>query len=311
MAQALTLHEASKHRTGVVKAQAIVKTFEESSALLRMLPFMDIKGDAFTYNVEEKLPAVGYRGYNEGFDTSIGIINPQTERLSIVGGDVDVDRRLVMTRGEEVRSEQEMMTVRSAALKISSDFIKGDSDTDPRAFDGLRKRITGDQLFSPDAANPANNAPLSISRLMKAIDETVDASAIILSHDMRRRLQIAAQANLGGSIEFDKDEFGYRVMLFDQLPLITLGRDNDHKHIIDFNEAGPGGGNTSTSVYVVSFSPNGVKGLQNGGILVDDLGEIDDKPVYRTRIEWQVGMAVMSGYSASRIWGITDAPVIQ
>jgi hypothetical protein len=39
------------------------------------------------------------------------------------------------------------------------------------------------------------------------------------------------------------------------------------------------------------------------------LGELQTKPVYRTRVEWLVGLAAMHGRCASRIWGITNAAV--
>jgi hypothetical protein len=42
---------------------------------------------------------------------------------------------------------------------------------------------------------------------------------------------------------------------------------------------------------------------------VGDLGEIDDKPVMRTRVEWLVGLAALHGRCASRLRGITDAAV--
>jgi hypothetical protein len=42
---------------------------------------------------------------------------------------------------------------------------------------------------------------------------------------------------------------------------------------------------------------------------VRDLGEIDALPVYRTRVEWLVAMAVMHGKAVSRVWGITNAAI--
>jgi hypothetical protein len=308
---ALTLHEASKLRTGVVKGEAIIRTFEESSPVLRLMPFRNIAGDAYSYNVEESLPNVGYRGYNEGFSTDIGIINPQTERLSLIGMDIDVDRRLVMTRGPEVRAEQERLAVKGLGLRIARDLVHGDTDADPRQFDGLRKRVTGDQLMAPDPASPGNNGPLKVSTLMAAIDNTMNPVAILMPSALKRRLQIAAYQNLAGYISIDQDEFGYRVTRFDGLPIYDLGHDHENKKILDFNEAGPAGGNDLASVYVISFGGNGVVGLQNGGIMVDDLGEIDTAPVYRTRLEWMIGMAIHSGKAVTRIWGVQDADVVQ
>jgi len=37
---------------------------------------------------------------------------------------------------------------------------------------------------------------------------------------------------------------------------------------------------------------------------VRDLGEIDEKPVFRTRIEWYCGMAVFHPRAAARLKGV-------
>ncbi len=66
---------------------------------------------------------------------------------------------------------------------------------------------------------------------------------------------------------------------------------------------------TSTSIYCLSFAENGVVGLQNGDMDVRDMGEIDTKPVYRTRIEWYVSMAILRARAAARLYGITDSVV--
>ena len=81
--------------------------------------------------------------------------------------------------------------------------------------------------------------------------------------------------------------------------------------ILDFNEASNNvtPGSSATSIYCVSFGSNMVQGLQNGVMEVEDLGEIDSKPVYRTRVEWLVGLAIMHGRAAARLWSISDAAV--
>jgi hypothetical protein len=51
----------------------------------------------------------------------------------------------------------------------------------------------------------------------------------------------------------------------------------------------------------------GVTGLWNGGVQVRDLGEVTDKPVYRTRIELYGGVALFSGMAAARLQGVLNA----
>jgi len=42
---------------------------------------------------------------------------------------------------------------------------------------------------------------------------------------------------------------------------------------------------------------------------VRDMGEIDTKPVYRTRIEWYVSMAILRARAAARLYGVTNSAV--
>ena len=41
-----------------------------------------------------------------------------------------------------------------------------------------------------------------------------------------------------------------------------------------------------------------------------DLGELESKPVFRTRVEWFSGLTCYHGRAAARLGGIKDAPVV-
>jgi hypothetical protein len=133
-----------------------------------------------------------------------------------------------------------------------------------------------------------------------------------MSKRMRNLLsQAAKDKDVGGNLYFSKDDFGRRVGFYNDLPILITEDDEQGNRIIDFNEAGPAGGATCQSLYVVSLGDGKIVGLQNGIMDVRDLGEIDAKPVYRTRVEWLVAMAVMHGKAVSRVWGITNAAVVR
>lgn len=306
---ALTLLEASKLNSGDVKRSAVIQMFAENSDILRALPFEDIPGGSLSYNVEGSLPGVAFRGYNESFNESTGVVNPEVEVLRIAGGDLDVDRAIVQTRGESVRSTHEAMKVKALSLHITDKIINGDSTTNPREFDGLRVRITGSQLLPALASAPSANSPLSLEQLAAAIDAVDSPTHLIMSKAMRRKLSTAAHSGLGGDIQIVKDEFGFQTTLYDGLPILIADYNDLGQRIIDFDEAGPNGGNASTSIYVVNFGDGYLTGIQNGVMDVRDLGEIDSKPVFRTRIDWLIGLAAMHGRSLARVWGITNSPV--
>lgn len=303
----LTLFEASKLVSGEVKRSAVIEMFARNTDLLRVMPFEDIPGGSLAYNVEGSLPGVAFRGYNETYTASTGVINNAVETLKIAGGDLDVDHAMIKTRGPGIRASQEAMKTKALALNIADTIINGDAMADPRAFDGLRKRIAGSQLVPALLTASSSNSPLSLEALDAAIDAVDGATHLIMSKAMRRKLYKAFRAGVGGDVVFDTDQFGFRVARYNDLPILIADYDDTGDRIIDFDEAGPGGGSTATSIYVVRFGDGYVTGLQNGTMEVTDLGRINGGPLLRTNIEWLVGMAVMHGRACARVWGITNA----
>jgi hypothetical protein len=307
---AITLLEAADMAMGndEVKRSAIIELFAYPD-ILKVLPFMDIPGGSYTYTQEGALPGVAFRGFNEAYTNGVGVVNSQVEVLRIVGGDLDVDKALIKTHGANIRTSQEKMKVKALSLFLAGKIITGDSETDPREFDGLRKRISGSQLI-PAGATPGGDA-LSLQILDEAIDAVEGATHLIMSKRMRNLLS-AASRNQGaaGFILWDKSEFGERIAFYNDLPILVTDYDDQNSQVIDFTEACPAGGaTTGTSIYVVNISDSGVVGLQNGVMEVDDLGQVYDKPVFRTRIEWLISLAVLSGRACARVWGIKKAAV--
>ena len=185
---ALTLVEAAKIalNEGKVFESAIIEQFAASSGILENIPFVDIAGNAYSYNREEALPGIGFRGVNEAYSESVGVVNPVTETLSILGGDLDVDKFVIDTMGIGVRSQQEMMKIRALALAWTQAFIQGDTTSNIKSYDGLRKRLTGTQLIDNGASSGGD--VLSLERLDATIDEVTNPTHIVMNKTMRRVL---------------------------------------------------------------------------------------------------------------------------
>lgn len=294
---AITLLEAAKLNSGDVYKAGVYEKFAETSDILRVLMFNSIEGNSLKYNVEETLPGIGFRGVNESYTESTGIINPKVESLSIAGGDLDVDKFILDTMGADQRAVQEAMKIKALALSWTKTFIKGDNETEPREFDGLQVRLTGDALISNGTAG------LSLAKLDEAIDAVDGATHIIMSKSIRRRLTVAARtAAVGGDITYTLDEFGRQVTNYNGLPILIADKDNENNEILGFTEA-----SSSASVYVVAMGEGMVQGLQNGDMDVRDIGELETKPALRTRVEWYSGFGVFMPRSAARLSLITDA----
>jgi hypothetical protein len=305
----MTLVEAAKLETGNPLRSGVIETFARESEILRVLPFQDIQGNALSYNREAQLPGVAFRGVNEGFPESVGVINPQTESLFIAGGDLDVDRFIIQTMGANIRATHEAMKIKALAQAWTTKFFKGDTVIQPREFDGLQARLTGNNLI--DAGATSGGDPLSLAILDEAIDRVANPTHVVMSRALRRRFSAAAKnPAVAGAIQFTVDDFGRPITNYNGLPLLTTWGDPVNPDPLGFNEAAAGGGATATSIYVISFSADGVSGIQSGGIDVRDLGELDTMPLFRTRVEWYSGIAVFNGSAAVRIRGVSNAALI-
>lgn len=306
----LTLIEAAKGaaNNGETKRAGVIATFAQQSAWLRLMQFMNIQGNSYGYNQEAALPGVAFRGINESYTESTGILNPQAEALRIAGGDLDVDLAILKTMGEGRRAQQEALKVKALAAEITRVMIKGDSTSNPREFDGLQNRCVNAQLISN--GNTSGGDPLSLANLDALLEAVPGANAIFIPRAMRPRFTaLMRNQTLSGNIMQTKDQFGTQFETYNGIPLVPAFPDNDGVDPLGFNEAGAGGGSTAASIYAVRIGDGYLQMIQNGVMEVRDLGELQSQPVKRTRVEWLLGMVVEHGRAAGRLYGISNAAI--
>ena len=306
----LTLIEAANYENRL-EHLAVIKTFSEGELLAR-LPFMNIAGSGLFYSAEQELPSVGFRAVNEGYSQSYGVVDQRAEAVHLFGGDVDVDRSIVDLMGPEARASQVEMKVRSMRLTLEATVINGDSSANPRAFDGLSKRLPpGDAMAFDNSANAAvGGAGLNFDRLDELIDSVNAYGAgkvLVMSKAMRRQLNGLARNSIGGVYQTSTNSFGMTVHRYQDCDIVTVDRDAQGIEVMGYDEAGG-----TSSIYCCTFGDQGVSGLQGPfqgryGISVRDLGEVPDAPVFRTRVDWYVGFAVLQNRAAGRLYNISPA----
>lgn len=310
---ALTLTEAEKYSTDTLR-RGVIETFARNSAVFELLPFMEIAGNSYAYNQESILPGIGFRQVNDGYTESAGIINQLNEGLTILGGDVDVDKFLAQTRGNinDLRAIQTEMKSKALALEWTKTFFKGDSTGFSGKFDGLEKRIAGNQIVyangNATAGKQFTNDSAGDSAFLAKIDELIDAvegepDVLFMSKAMRRKVKGVLQRS-AHYIENGSDAFGRPVTTYAGIPIRVIETDGAGNEILGQNETVGSSANTG-SIYAVRFGADQyVSGLRNGSVNVRDLGEIDAKPVFRTRIEFYSGLAVFHPRACARLAGI-------
>jgi hypothetical protein len=297
----LTLIEAMKHETRVDRL-AVTKTFAEGE-LLRRLPFRNLAGGALKFAKEVKMPRVGFRAVNEGYRRSVGAIKNDTEFVHLFGGDLDVDRSIVDLNGPESRASQTEMKVRSMRLTLEAAIINGDATFDPRAFNGLSRRLEpgGPQTIDNDGGTVDL---IRLERLVDSVRANGGEKVLLTSKAGRRQISHAAR-------EVDADL--YQVIdgrhWFEDVEILILEEDANGFEVLGFGEAGG-----TTSFYCCALGDELVTGLQGPfegryGISVRDFGEVQDAPVFRTRVDWYVGFAVCHDRAVGRLYNIAPAVI--
>ena len=303
----MSLLEYAKGAGLNTKRGTIIELFAKSNSLLNAMTFETVQGSGVDYDQEAALPGVAFRGINEEYTASAGVINPMHDPLKIAGGTLDVDSALIKMFGSAVKGKHEAMKVKALSLKIARMIIKGDSQSDPKEFDGLQRRLANDQLIDMSGDGGEEDA-LSLAKLDEAIDATEDPTCIIMNKKLRRLLTTASRtASIGGYVTYTQDNWGRQVPRYADLPILDAGKDNTNTDIIPLTETAGDSGPTATSLYVVSFGDGHVEGIQNGAMEVKDLGLTDSGVIYRTLVEWLVGMALYHPRAATRIWNISTA----
>nr|WP_196802156.1 hypothetical protein [Sphingomonas phyllosphaerae] len=271
--------------------------------MLAALPFINIAGNAYTYNLEQSLPGVAFRGFNEGYVESTGVVNPLTETLTILGGDSDFDvaQIAMQTGNNDTRAIHDGMKAKAATLTWLRTFFDGDTSKNPKEFDGLNRRLTGSQVLTAGT----NGGTLEF----KMLDELVDAvrgtpSILLMNKTLRRTVrQMARSMN---ALTITTDQLGRELEGYAGVPFGLIEEDETGADILAFDET-QGTANATTSIYAVRFGADTLHGIQTKPIEARDLGEVDDKPALRTRTEWYSGFVIKHPKAAARLKGIKAA----
>lgn len=300
--------------------RGVVETFVQESTVLDRIPLLAINGNAYAYNSESALPGVEFRAVNAAYTESTGTIVQASESLVILGGDADVDKFIVQTRGNlnDQRAEQEAMKAKAVVYKWQDSFINGDNGVDANSFDGLAARLTGAQVISAATNGLAVLGADDAARhtFFDKLDELIAAATFngrrpdaLYMNDLILSKILSSQRRLT-NFTATVEQFGKTVPVYNGIPMLDLGYTAAGTRILPQTET-KGSSSVTSSIYAVRFGANegdaAVTGLTNGGIQVTDLGEIDSKPVFRTRIEFYTGLATFGGKAAARLTGVLNS----
>lgn len=308
---AWTLAELSKIETDVLR-KSVIDTLLYEANLLEMIPWETIGTLATTVVRYQDLPSIGFRKVNNPYSESTGTFEQKTETISLCGADIDTDKAIARAKNTigDARAIQQGMMLKALGYSINDKFINGNPVSDPEEYMGIARRIlrnvnagfTGQAIASatttvlPDPT--AATADASHNTFLDEIDELIYAitghtpDALLMSSKMLlvlrsvlRRLKVLTTT---------QDMFGRIIDMYGNVKLIAMGVKADQT-----TEIIPSDGTEfwsdsvkETSIYAVKFGVGDqLWGIEEYSLEVKDLGEQQSKPVFRTRLDWPLGLA--------------------
>jgi len=278
------------------------------------------------------LPSVNWSQLNAEPVTTKATPVPYQEQAFLLRNTIDVDKYIVEEENSIVdpRGIQTEAYLKALTYDVNFKYFNNDHITgDANAPVGLKYRINNGATFGVRSENKINSSGLDISqatlgttpvngnKLLEYVDQllwSVDApdgdGVVIYANEVfKRRFNFALRAlGTSGGLNVSQDQFGRTISQYKGAIIRDPGYKSDQTtRIITNTEASDGtdpGNSTYTSIYAVNYSEDHLMGWQFGPPNVQDLGLINNGVIYRTLIDYAVGIANTSTRSMARLYGL-------
>jgi len=309
---ATTLTEASKLSNDALLI-GVIETIIKDSPLLQKMPFIEIVGNALTYNREKALPSAEWHAVNDDWTTSPAITFDQpTATLSILGQNADVDDYIKQTRSniQDVEGAIIELTAKAVRHELEDKFIYGHHTDYPNQFNGLIELIDTGTASDQVIAMAATGATLTLAKIDELIDAVKGGKPDLLMMSRRSRRKINALARAAGSnLEVGTGALGEFVQLYNGI-IIAINDFMKDTHQLaaspyDYEDSLTAG--SCASIYALQFGEGGICGLTSpGGLQVEPIGAMETKNADRTRVKWYVSLADFSLVKRAALIGIKN-----
>lgn len=313
----LTLVEFAKECNDPL-VKMVADTLWHESEPMKFIPWETI-GTLYKKMVRiQSLPSVARRKLNATWSSSTGTTEPITEGLSIVGGNIDLDKEMVEGNQtiENVRTLHTLMKTKAMAYEFSDNFINGAIASDADNFDGLKARcdrsdMSAQKILSATGTNYITDTQAHALDFLAEMDKLTYAidghnPTFLVTCDIGIR-KINQALRIASVLRMDKDQFGNLVTMWgNNVPIYDIGvkADQSTKIMADETIAGVAGSDYF-SVYAVKVGEGtDFWGIQKHPLEVLDAGLLEDKVTYRTNVNWPVGLSLINKRSIARLYGI-------
>lgn len=280
----------------------VIDEIIERDDLFAVLPFVGVNGKAYVYNRENGLATADFLDPNDTVNEGASTFTDITTRLRILAGDVDVDKFL---QSVESDANDQMVTqvakkAKGVARKFHQTLATGDATADPKSFDGISKLVTSPQTITA----ATNGATLNFAMLDELCDAVPNgADALIMRRGTIRAYRAALRATYGTDAVMQQlDNFGRPMLTHNGIPILM-------NEFLAGNEV-QGSSSATCSVYAVRMNEldglHGIYGGGNAGIVVENIGTVQNKDATRIRLKWYVSLVLKSTRSLARLKGVLN-----
>jgi hypothetical protein len=283
----------------------VIDQIIERDDLFAVLPFVGVNGKAYVYNRENALPTADFLDPNDTVNEGAATFTEVVTKLRILAGDVDVDKFLQGTESDT--NDQMAIQIAKKAKGLGRVFHQtlatGDSGVNAKAFDGLAvlaAAAPGSQTV--DAGT--NGAALTLTMLDQLLDAVPNgADAIVMRRGTIRAFRALLRATYGTDAVMQMlENFGRPMLTHNGIPILM-------NEFLPGTET-QGTSNVCCSIYALRLNEvdglHGIYGGGNAGIVVENIGTVQNKDATRIRLKWYTGLALKSTRSIARLQGVTN-----
>ena len=317
MAGTLPLAEFAKEsKDPLVKSVAMI-LWEESQPM-KYIPWETI-GSLYKKMLRvQTLPSVARRKLNAAWSSATGTTEPLTEGISLVGGNIDIDKEMVEGNQtiEDVRVIQTVMKTKAMAYEFNDSFVNGSVISDEDDFDGLKARcnrteMSAQKILSATSTNYIDDTQAHALAFLKEMDKLTygidgHTPTFLVTNSIGLRT-INSALRIASVLRTDKDQFGSLVTMWgSNIPIYDIGVKADQSTLVMADETIAGiAGSDYFSVYAVKIGEGtDFWGIQKHPLEAINGGLLEDSVTYRTNVNWPVGLALINKRSIARLYGV-------
>jgi hypothetical protein len=270
--------------------------------LFALMPFMGVNGKAYVYNREKTISEGAFLDPYEVVPEGAATFEEVVTKLKIMAGDVDMDKFTIATMSDTNPQLAIQLAAKSKALgrQFRRTLVNGDSGVNPKEFDGIKKLMPAGQTLYAGA----NGGAVTFSMIDELKDLVKNGADVLMMRPGTWRAIKALLRSAGGNdaTTIMIENFGKPVPAFDGMPVIV-------NEFMTGDEVRGSNSNTA-SIYALRLNESdgfhGIYGGGSAGIVVENIGTIQNKDAIRWRVKWYAGTALKATHSVARLAGVTN-----